>query len=187
MLLILNDHIFVLFIYIIELVRGLGLKDNQIWTLALSSHWTFHISYDRVLNKHLLSRYLIGVILTIRRCLTDKPNILRLGAAHSPATWTAILGDILTTIRDITLFVLGILAGRKEEDGEVVAAADDNNLAPSFTRMGEAIDGLIDALAQVQLSEEDKKEEEEKKKLALSDEHQVVLACCWLNLKVQQA
>ena len=30
MLLILNDHIFVLFIYIIELVRGLGLKDNQI-------------------------------------------------------------------------------------------------------------------------------------------------------------
>ena len=45
--------------------------------------------------------------------------------------------------------------------------------------MGEAIDGLIGALSHVQL---DSKEEEEK--TTVSDEHQVVLSCCWLNLKV---
>ena len=118
---------------------------------------------------------LSGVILTIRRCLTDDDNVLKLAATHAPVAWSTILEDVLSTIRNIVFFILGVLSGRKTEEEE----AASRNLAPSFGQMGEAIDGLIGALAHVQLSEK-----ENEQKMALSDEHQVVLSCCWLNLKV---
>ena len=117
---------------------------------------------------------LSGVILTIRRCLADDSSILHLVSSKSPATWSPIIDDIIKTISSIVSFILGVLSGRKTEEEEDAA----RNLAPSFGQMGEAIDGLIGALSHVQL---DSKEEE---KTTVSDEHQVVLSCCWLNLKV---
>ncbi|XP_072030683.1 tRNA (32-2'-O)-methyltransferase regulator THADA-like [Amphiura filiformis] len=116
-----------------------------------------------------------GVILTIRRCLTEDPSILQLVSRKHPDKWSTIMEDILNTIHDIVFFILGVLSGRKTEEEEAAA----RNLAPSFGQMGEAIDGLIGALSHVQLDGVEKKEDT----TAVSDEHQVVLSCCWLNLK----
>ena len=80
-------------------------------------------------------------------------------------------------LHEIVHFILDVLSGKKTEEEEAAA----RNLAPSFGQMGEAIDGLIGALSHVQLDGEEAKEE----KTALSDEHQIVLSCCWLNLKVR--
>ena len=68
---------------------------------------------------------------------------------------------------------------------DVSGAGGSSGMAPSFCQMGEAIEGLITEMAAYRINDDDDYDGAgEDKMMSLSEEHQLILACCWLNLKV---
>ncbi|XP_038073964.1 thyroid adenoma-associated protein homolog isoform X2 [Patiria miniata] len=129
-----------------------------------------------------------GLIRAIRRCVTDHPSTLECIFASDPTNWSTLMQKLLATVQDITGFILLILSGRDTASPVTEEnRASTTMMAPSFGQMGEAIEKLIADLAAYRVGEGEESGEGGggggEEMLALSEEHQLILACCWLNLK----
>ncbi|XP_035196809.1 thyroid adenoma-associated protein homolog isoform X2 [Oxyura jamaicensis] len=108
-----------------------------------------------------------GVIAALRRCLLQVPEVAAsMRAAESAQSWQEFLTGLVTTARDITSLLLGALQS---------PGADEQAAAPSFADMGNAIGSLI-TLGKGQ-------QEEEEDSVLLSEEHSLILTCCWVSVK----
>ncbi|KAL0979345.1 hypothetical protein UPYG_G00183930 [Umbra pygmaea] len=102
-----------------------------------------------------------GILTALERCILEVPSTLSDVIDHR----TTI--EILFLLENISLLLLGVLYGDLE------ACTDDKDVLPSFWDMGNAISSLI--------GQGDQEEEEEC--VLLSEEHSLILTCCWVSLK----
>ncbi|XP_054029210.1 thyroid adenoma-associated protein homolog [Dryobates pubescens] len=114
-----------------------------------------------------------GAITALRRCLLQVPKVATsMRAAELAESWQELLTGLVTTVRDITSFLLGALQSQQGPGTAEQAAA------PSFADMGNAIGSLI-MLGKGRGQEE----EEEEDSVLLSEEHSLILTCCWVSVK----
>ncbi|XP_051490217.1 thyroid adenoma-associated protein homolog isoform X2 [Apus apus] len=112
-----------------------------------------------------------GAITALRRCLLQVPEVAAsMRAAELRQSWQELLTHLVTTVRDITSFLLGTLQSQQGPGATEQAAA------PSFADMGNAIGSLI-TLGKGQ------GHEEEEDSVLLSEEHSLILTCCWVSVK----
>ncbi|XP_010212523.1 PREDICTED: uncharacterized protein LOC104567409 [Tinamus guttatus] len=90
-------------------------------------------------------------------------------AAEWAQSWRELLTSLVATARDITSFLLGALQSGQGP------GTDQQATAPSFADMGNAIDSLI-MLGKGQGQQEDDS-------ILLSEEHSLILTCCWVSVK----
>ncbi|XP_038043613.2 tRNA (32-2'-O)-methyltransferase regulator THADA [Anas platyrhynchos] len=108
-----------------------------------------------------------GVIAALRRCLLQVPEVAAsMRAAESVQSWQEFLTSLVTTAREITSLLLSALQS---------PGANEQAAAPSFADMGNAIGSLI-TLGKGQ-------QEEEEDSVLLSEEHSLILTCCWVSVK----
>ncbi|XP_052653317.1 thyroid adenoma-associated protein homolog isoform X1 [Harpia harpyja] len=113
-----------------------------------------------------------GAVAALRRCLLQVPEVAAsMQAAELAQSWQELLTRLVTTARDITSFLLGALQSRQGPGTGEQAAA------PSFADMGNAIGSLI------MLGKGRGQEEEEEDSVLLSEEHSLILTCCWVSVK----
>ncbi|KAJ7423775.1 thyroid adenoma-associated protein [Willisornis vidua] len=113
-----------------------------------------------------------GAIAALRRCLLQVPEVaVSMQAAELAQSWQELLTRLVTTVRDITSFLLGALQSRQG------LGASEQAAAPSFAEMGNAIGSLI------MLGKDQGQEEEEGDSVLLSEEHNLILTCCWVTVK----
>ncbi|XP_065707970.1 tRNA (32-2'-O)-methyltransferase regulator THADA-like [Patagioenas fasciata] len=113
-----------------------------------------------------------GAITALRRCLLQVPEVAAsMRAAELAQSWQEFLTRLVTTARDITSLLLGALQSQQGP------GANEQAAAPSFADMGNAIGSLI-ALGKGQ-----GQEEEEDDSVLLSEEHSLILTCCWVSVK----
>ncbi|KAL7836832.1 hypothetical protein AOLI_G00281160 [Acnodon oligacanthus] len=106
-----------------------------------------------------------GVVSALQRCLLEVPGAVAEALDHSMTV------EILSLLEKITLLLLGVLYGDQR--------AEDKEVPPSFCDMGNAISCLISqgGTGQARLDEEGDDN------VLLSEEHSLVLTCCWVTLK----
>ncbi|CAN8192980.1 unnamed protein product [Coccothraustes coccothraustes] len=113
-----------------------------------------------------------GAIAALRRCLLQVPEVaISMQAAELVQSWQELLTCLVTTVRDITSLLLGALQSQQGP------GADEQAAAPSFAEMGNAIGSLI------MLGKGPGQEEEEGDSILLSEEHSLILTCCWVSVK----
>ncbi|XP_058707040.1 thyroid adenoma-associated protein homolog isoform X3 [Poecile atricapillus] len=113
-----------------------------------------------------------GAIAALRRCLLQVPEVaVSMQAAELVQSWQELLTCLVTTVRDITSLLLGALQSQQGP------GADEQAAAPSFAEMGNAIGSLI------MLGKGRGREEEEGDSVLLSEEHNLILTCCWVSVK----
>ncbi|XP_064248264.1 tRNA (32-2'-O)-methyltransferase regulator THADA-like isoform X2 [Passer domesticus] len=113
-----------------------------------------------------------GAITALRRCLLQVPEVANsMQAADLVQSWQELLTCLVTTVRDITSLLLGALQSQQGP------GADEQAAAPSFAEMGNAIGSLI------MLGKGQGQEEEEGDSVLLSEEHSLILTCCWVSVK----
>ncbi|XP_075371832.1 tRNA (32-2'-O)-methyltransferase regulator THADA-like isoform X1 [Mycteria americana] len=113
-----------------------------------------------------------GAIAALRRCLLQVPEVAAsMQAAESAQSWQELLTRLVATARDITSFLLGTLQSQQGP------GTDEQAAAPSFADMGNAIGSLI------MLGKGRGQEEEEEDSVLLSEEHSLILTCCWVSVK----
>ncbi|XP_039580405.1 thyroid adenoma-associated protein homolog isoform X2 [Passer montanus] len=113
-----------------------------------------------------------GAIAALRRCLLQVPEVANsMQAADLVQSWQELLTCLVTTVRDITSLLLGALQSQQGP------GADEQAAAPSFAEMGNAIGSLI------MLGKGQGQEEEEGDSVLLSEEHSLILTCCWVSVK----
>uniref|UniRef100_A0A8C3NTM2 Thyroid adenoma-associated protein homolog n=1 Tax=Cyanoderma ruficeps TaxID=181631 RepID=A0A8C3NTM2_9PASS len=111
-----------------------------------------------------------GAIAALRRCLLQVPEVaVSMQAAELVQSWQELLTRLVTTVRDITSLLLGALQSQQGP------SADEQAAAPSFAEMGNAIGSLI------MLGKGQGQEEEDS--ILLSEEHSLILTCCWVSVK----
>ncbi|XP_062446114.1 tRNA (32-2'-O)-methyltransferase regulator THADA-like isoform X1 [Rhea pennata] len=111
-----------------------------------------------------------GVIAALRRCLLQVPEVaVSMRAAEWAQSWQEFLTSLVATARDITSFLLGALQSGQGP------SSDQQATAPSFADMGNAIGSLI-MLGKGQGQREDDS-------VLLSEEHSLILTCCWVSVK----
>ncbi|KAL0193757.1 hypothetical protein M9458_012053, partial [Cirrhinus mrigala] len=97
--------------------------------------------------------------------LLEVPGVLVESITHSVA------GDIVSLMEKLTLLLLGVLYGDQE--------TEEKDVPPSFCEMGNAISSLIgQGVVEGAGLDEDGEEN-----VLLSEEHSLVLTCCWVSLK----
>ncbi|XP_066509917.1 tRNA (32-2'-O)-methyltransferase regulator THADA-like [Hoplias malabaricus] len=106
-----------------------------------------------------------GVVSALQRCLLEVPGAITEGLDHS------VTVHILSLLEKITLLLLGVLYGDHH--------TDDKEVPPSFCDMGNAISSLIGQGA----SEGVQLDEDGEENVLLSEEHSLILTCCWVTLK----
>lgn len=149
------------------------------------------------------------MIAALRRCLLQVPEVAAsMRAAESVQSWQEFLTSLVTTAREITSLLLGALQspGANEQGKQVPRGSSSGShphlhhsslgpavssrgspshcsllllfaaAAPSFADMGNAIGSLI-TLGKGQ-------QEEEEDSVLLSEEHSLILTCCWVSVKV---
>ncbi|XP_074868772.1 tRNA (32-2'-O)-methyltransferase regulator THADA-like isoform X2 [Carettochelys insculpta] len=112
-----------------------------------------------------------GVMVALRRCLLEVPEgaVSMLKGEHVQS-WQELLRSLVALLGDISTFLLGVLQTRQGPNASQQAAA------PSFAEMGNAIGSLITlgkGLAQ----------QEGEDSVLLSEEHNLILTCCWVSVK----
>ncbi|XP_042297557.1 thyroid adenoma-associated protein homolog isoform X2 [Sceloporus undulatus] len=113
-----------------------------------------------------------GVLSALRRCLLEVPEVqASMQRAQWAQHWQMFLCCLVKTARDIGSFLLGVLQGKQASNVEQQAAA------PSFADMGNAIGSLI------QLGKDLGSQGEEEDSVLLSEEHSLILTCCWVSVK----
>ncbi|XP_066418463.1 tRNA (32-2'-O)-methyltransferase regulator THADA-like [Molothrus aeneus] len=113
-----------------------------------------------------------GAIAALRRCLLQVPEVaVSMQAAELVQSWQELLTCLVTTVRDITSLLLRALQSQQGP------GADEQAAAPSFAEMGNAIGSLI------MLGKGQGQEEEESDSVLLSEEHSLILTCCWVSVK----
>ncbi|XP_041793146.1 thyroid adenoma-associated protein homolog isoform X2 [Chelmon rostratus] len=103
-----------------------------------------------------------GVLSALQRCLLESPSSVYDTLEHSLTT------EVLSLLESISLLLLGVLYGDPD------ACATEKDAPPSFCDMGNAISSLI---------AEASGGGEEEEGVLLSEEHSLVLTCCWVSLK----
>ncbi|KTG32675.1 hypothetical protein cypCar_00004024 [Cyprinus carpio] len=106
-----------------------------------------------------------GVVSALQRGLLEVPGVLVESITHSVA------GDIVSLVEKLTLLLLGVLYGDRD--------TQEKDVPPSFCDMGNAISSLI-GQGGVEGAGLDEDGEEN---VLLSEEHSLVLTCCWVSLK----
>ncbi|XP_069476045.1 tRNA (32-2'-O)-methyltransferase regulator THADA-like isoform X2 [Ambystoma mexicanum] len=116
-----------------------------------------------------------GVIVAVRQCLLEVPPMMtHLQKSEFHQHWKELVQNLVTTLRDVGIFILRVLYGRREATNEQPAAA------PSFADMGQAISSLIQ---QGRGLEQPQEADEEEGLVLLSREHSLILTCCWVSIK----
>ncbi|XP_068167990.1 tRNA (32-2'-O)-methyltransferase regulator THADA [Antennarius striatus] len=105
-----------------------------------------------------------GVLSALQRCLIETPCSVYDTLDHS------LTIEMLNLLENLSQLLLGVLYG------DLVASATEKDAPPSFCDMGNAISSLI-----AQSSGGDQGDGEEC--VLLSEEHSLVLTCCWVSLK----
>ncbi|XP_058014598.1 thyroid adenoma-associated protein homolog isoform X2 [Ahaetulla prasina] len=114
-----------------------------------------------------------GVILALRRCLLEEPEVVSsMLEAQKMHRWRLFFQRLVRTVRDISDLLLSVLQSHQ------ASSTDQHASSPSFADMGNAIGSLI-RLGKG-LEEE---EEEEEDMILLSEEHSLILTCCWVSVK----
>ncbi|XP_070821591.1 tRNA (32-2'-O)-methyltransferase regulator THADA [Chaetodon trifascialis] len=103
-----------------------------------------------------------GVLSALHRCLLEAPGSVYDTLEHSLTT------EVLSLLENISLLLLGVLYGDPD------ACSAEKDAPPSFCDMGNAISSII-----TQASGGGEEEEG----VLLSEEHSLVLTCCWVSLK----
>ncbi|XP_072521074.1 tRNA (32-2'-O)-methyltransferase regulator THADA [Salminus brasiliensis] len=106
-----------------------------------------------------------GVVSALQRCLLEVPGALTEALNHS------VTLEILSLLEKITLLLLGVLYGDQH--------TEDKEVPPSFCDMGNAISSLIGQSGAGEVGLDEEGEEN----VLLSEEHSLVLTCCWVTLK----
>nr|XP_015221939.1 PREDICTED: thyroid adenoma-associated protein homolog isoform X1 [Lepisosteus oculatus] len=108
-----------------------------------------------------------GVLIALQRCLLEPPDAFAsIQKAEESPGGPDLIPRLLETVEKISLFLLGVLYG------DPAGAAEEQDAPPSFCDMGKAIRSVIA-----------RGEEEEEGCVLLSEEHSLVLTCCWVSLK----
>ncbi|XP_043096293.1 thyroid adenoma-associated protein homolog isoform X2 [Puntigrus tetrazona] len=106
-----------------------------------------------------------GIVSALQRGLLEVPGVLVESVTHSVA------GDIVSLVEKLSLLLLGVLYGDQD--------AQEKDVPPSFCDMGNAISSLIgqDGVEGAGLDGDGEEN------VLLSEEHSLVLTCCWVSLK----
>uniref|UniRef100_UPI0037E75B27 tRNA (32-2'-O)-methyltransferase regulator THADA n=1 Tax=Semicossyphus pulcher TaxID=241346 RepID=UPI0037E75B27 len=105
-----------------------------------------------------------GVLSALQRCMLEAPGCIYDTLGHS------LTIKVLELMEKISLLLLGVLYG------DLDACATEKDAPPSFCDMGNAISSLIaEASGGGQVDGEEF--------VLLSEEHSLVLTCCWVSLK----
>ncbi|KAK7934127.1 hypothetical protein WMY93_005023 [Mugilogobius chulae] len=104
-----------------------------------------------------------GILSALQRCLFDS-NRMQDKLDHS------LIISALELLENISQFLLGVLYG------DQATICGDQDVPPSFCDMGNAITSLIDQAS-------GKCHSETEECVLLSEEHSLVLTCCWVSLK----
>ncbi|XP_030647585.1 thyroid adenoma-associated protein homolog [Chanos chanos] len=102
-----------------------------------------------------------GVVSALQRCVLEVPGVLR------DALDSFVAMEMLNVLETLTRHLLGVLFGDQDTDGKEVP--------PSFCDMGNAISSLIGQGVGLSMEGEES--------VLLSEEHSLVLTCCWVSLK----
>ncbi|CAN9513218.1 unnamed protein product [Ophioblennius macclurei] len=103
-----------------------------------------------------------GVLIALQRCLLDSPG------DDYAALDDSLVTELLGLLEKISLLLLGVLCGEQN-------AIDEKDVPPSFCDMGNAISSLIAQSGGGQVDGDEC--------VLLSEEHSLVLTCCWVSLK----
>ncbi|XP_033096515.1 thyroid adenoma-associated protein-like isoform X2 [Anneissia japonica] len=124
-----------------------------------------------------------GLLLTIRKCLSINVPTLQEIMQSDRDGWMTWITNLIATASDIVSLAMSTLSSP-------IGGTVETELSPSFADMGEGIDDLIQKIKKCQI--EGQQEEEAKilsnfetgeENPSMSASHQLILACCWLNLK----
>ncbi|KAJ6656538.1 hypothetical protein lerEdw1_003664 [Lerista edwardsae] len=112
-----------------------------------------------------------GVISALRRCLLEVPEVATsMLKTQQAQQWRQFLSCLVSSARDISTLLLGVLQSKRASQSNQQAAA------PSFAEMGNAIGCLI----RLGKGLEDQDREDA---VLLSVEHSLILTCCWVSVK----
>uniref|UniRef100_A0A3Q2Z881 Si:ch211-225b11.4 n=1 Tax=Hippocampus comes TaxID=109280 RepID=A0A3Q2Z881_HIPCM len=103
-----------------------------------------------------------GVLSALQKCLLDDR------CSISDSLDSTLITDLLSLLKNISLLLLGMLHGQQETESDA---------PPSFCDMGNAISSLIAHAS------EDNLVDGGEECVLLSEEHSLVLTCCWVSLK----
>ncbi|XP_047447791.1 thyroid adenoma-associated protein homolog isoform X2 [Mugil cephalus] len=106
-----------------------------------------------------------GILSALQKCLLETPNSV------SDSLDCRLKTDILNLLENISLLLLGVLYGGRD------ACATEKDAPPSFCDMGNAISTLISQASN------DGGQADGEECVLLSEEHSLVLTCCWVSLK----
>ncbi|XP_029961478.1 thyroid adenoma-associated protein homolog [Salarias fasciatus] len=104
-----------------------------------------------------------GVLSALQKCLFESPG------DHCAALDHSVFAELLGLLEKISLLLLGVLCGDQN------ASAAETDVPPSFCDMGNAISSLIAQSGGGQVDGDEC--------VLLSEEHSLVLTCCWVSLK----
>ncbi|XP_067911571.1 tRNA (32-2'-O)-methyltransferase regulator THADA isoform X2 [Heterodontus francisci] len=112
-----------------------------------------------------------GLIMGLRKCLTEVPET-RSSLCQEPLTprWTRFISQLVDTLSNISSFLLDILSGVQR------FCSQGQDAAPSLADTGIAIKAV---LAVGKGLEQDTGEDS----VLLSEDHKLILTCCWVTLR----
>ncbi|XP_039188467.1 thyroid adenoma-associated protein homolog [Crotalus tigris] len=112
-----------------------------------------------------------GVILGLRRCLLEIPDVVSsmLEGQKAPH-WRLFFQRLMMTMRDISNLLLSVLQSNQ------MPSTDQHVASPSFADMGNAISSFIQLGKGLE-------EEREEDLILLSEDHSLILTCCWVSVK----
>ncbi|XP_077164125.1 tRNA (32-2'-O)-methyltransferase regulator THADA-like isoform X2 [Paroedura picta] len=111
-----------------------------------------------------------GVVLALRRCLLEVPEVAAaMSKAQHVQRWRVFLSRLVESLSDAVQLLLGTLQSKQ------TPSCGQEATAPSFADMGNAIGSLI------RLGKDPAQEDEDS--VLLSEEHGLILTCCWVSVK----
>ncbi|XP_077776975.1 tRNA (32-2'-O)-methyltransferase regulator THADA-like isoform X3 [Podarcis muralis] len=134
----------------------------------LRTHFT-RAGHDLLLAAH--TSPIHGVISALRQCLLEVPEVATSMLKPEQAeSWRLFLSSLVNAVRDVSNLLLGVLQSKRP------SSLDQQAAAPSFADMGNAISFLIHVGKDPGLPNEDDS-------VLLSEEHSLILTCCWVSVK----
>ncbi|KAK1160136.1 hypothetical protein AOXY_G21641 [Acipenser oxyrinchus oxyrinchus] len=128
-----------------------------------------YITATRDMLQAARTRPIHGVITTLQRYLVEVPDAL-ISIQKATSNRQDILSRLVETVRKISIFLLGVLYGNQS------SSAEEQEAPPSFADMGNAIQSLITQGRGLE-------QQDGGDAVLLSEEHSLILTCCWVSLK----